>query len=370
MPGNAFLRSNLQRGEKVLTAFSGGLDSAAAVLLLREAGYRPRALFLDLLDSPEARQTAVDTAEMLGVELIVEPCASLFQTAIVDPWLAEHAAGRTPAPCSRCNPQIKWRLLTEAADRLGIYRIATGHYVRTVLHGDGHCYFRRGVDPAKDQSYYLWNVPEPWIARAVLPLGDFTKAEVRDMLRDRYGLTELVERKESMGICFLEGRKYGEFLRSRLPAGLCRPGEVVTLTGEVVGRHEGYPLYTAAQKRGFSLFECSEPASYAVVGIDAARNRVIVGPDEAMHYRTLLLKEWRVVSRTELRERAREVRVVVRGVGRNPDGGCRMKMLDDGRLEVFLLQDTAWAVMPGQPVVFYLDDRVVGGGILDAAHRG
>lgn len=350
-------------------ALSGGLDSAAAVLLLREAGYRPRALFLDLLDSPTARREAFRTAETLGVELVVEPCASLFQTAIVDHLLAEHAAGRTPAPCSRCNPRIKWRLLAEAADRLGIYHIATGHYVRTILYGDGHCYFRRGVDPAKDQSYYLWNVPEPWIARAILPLGDFTKAEVRDMLRNQYGLTELAERKESMGICFLDGQKYGEFLRSRLPADLCRPGEVVTLTGDIVGRHEGYPLYTAAQKQGLSFSERSEPVSYAVVGIDAARNRVIVGPDEALHYRTLLLKEWRTVSWTELQTHAQEVRVMVRGIGRNPDGGCRTKVLDDGRLEVILLQDTAWAVMPGQPVVFYLDDRVVGGGILDEAHR-
>lgn len=365
MPGTS-PRSNLKRGDEVLVALSGGLDSAAVVLLLREAGYRPRALFLDMLDSPAARRAAAGTAEMLGVELIVEPCADRFRTEIIDHLLAEHTAGRTPAPCSRCNPRIKWRLLAGAADRLGIHYIATGHYVRTVLHEDGHFYFRRGIDPAKDQSYYLWDVPEHLIERAVLPLGDYTKAEVRHILMERYGLAELAERKESMGVCFLRAQKYSDFLHSRLPTDLCQPGDVVTLSGEIVGRHEGYPLYTAAQKRGFSLFE---PASYAVVGIDVARNRVIVGPDEALHYRTLLLKEWRAVAWTELQAHAQEMRVLVRGIGRNPDGGCRIKMQDDGRLEVSLLKDTAWAVMPGQPVVFYLDNRVVGGGILDEAHH-
>ena len=347
----------------ILVALSGGLDSAAVVLLLREAGYRPRALFLDMLDSPAARRAAADTAEMLGVELIVEPCADCFQTEIIDYVLTEHTEGRTPAPCSRCNPRIKWRLLAGAADRLGIHYIATGHYVRTVLHKDGHFYFQRGIDPAKDQSYYLWDVPEHLIGRAVLPLGNYTKTEVRHILMERYGLAELAGRKESMGVCFLGGLSYGEFLQTQLN-GHVRPGEVVTQAGDIVGRHGGYPLYTAAQKRGFSLFE---PASYAVVGIDAARNRVIVGPDEALHYRALLLKEWRAVSWTELQEHAQQVRVMVRGIGRNPDGGCRIKMLADGRLEVSLLKDTAWAVMPGQPVVFYLDDRVVGGGILDEA---
>lgn len=356
---------NASSEKEVLVALSGGLDSAAVVLLLREAGYRPRALFLDMLGSETAHQAAADTAEMLGVELTVEPCAKRFQTDIIDYVLSEHGAGRTPAPCSRCNPQIKWRLLSETADRLGIHHIATGHYVRTIRHSDGHTYFRRGVDPAKDQSYYLWDVPEPLIERAVLPLGSYTKAEVRSILKERYDLRELAGRKESMGVCFLDNRRYDDFLRSHLPAETLRPGEAVTLSGEVIGTHEGYPLYTAAQKRGFSLFE---PAPYAVIGVDALRNRIIVGPEEALHYRTLLLKEWRLTAPDEELAQAGEIQVMVRGIGRNPNGGCHIEVRGDGRLEVYLLKDTAWAVMPGQPVVFYLDDRVVGGGILDEAH--
>ncbi len=355
-------------GKEVLVALSGGLDSAAIVLFLREAGYRPRALFLDMLDSEAAREEVAATASALGTELTVEPCSGLFRTEIIEYTLDEHAKGRTPAPCSRCNPRIKWRLLAEAADRLGIYHIATGHYAGTVRHG-GHTYFRRGADPAKDQSYYLWDVPEPLAERALLPLGDHTKAAVRNILKERYGLTELTERRESMGVCFLGGLRYGEFLRAYLPAESIRQGEVVDLSGNVIGRHEGYPLYTTGQKRGFSLDGNASGTGAAVIGIDTTRNRVIVGPDEALHCREMILKDWRAVCPEELFRHAGELQIMVRGIGRNPRGGCRLAVTEDDRLHVSLIQDTAWALIAGQPVVFYLGDRVVGGGILDEVLR-
>lgn len=355
----------MSRNRDILVALSGGLDSAAVVLLLREAGYRPRALFLDMLGSAEARIQAEETAASLGEELTVELCADRFRAEIIDYVLAEHAAGRTPAPCSRCNPRIKWRLLAEAADRIGVFHIATGHYVRTVRHENGHFYFQRGIDPAKDQSYYLWDVPETLIERAVLPLGDYTKAEVRIFLKEKYGLTGLAERQESMGVCFLGGQTYGDFLRAYLPENALRPGEVVDLSGKIIGRHEGYALYTAGQKRGFTLFDPAFCRQAAVIAVDAERNRIVAGPDEALYRRKMILKDWRAVCAEEFFGRATELRIAVRGVGRNPDGGCRLTVLDDGRLQVTLLQNDAWALMPGQPVVFYSDGRVAGGGILD-----
>lgn len=354
----------MSRNKDILVALSGGLDSAAAVLFLREAGYRPRALFLDMLDSEQTRRQAAEAADALGVELIVEPCADLFRHEIIDYVLTGHTTGSTPAPCSRCNPRIKWRLLAAAADRLGIYYIATGHYVRTIQHDNGYFYFRRGIDPAKDQSYYLWDVPESLIRRAVLPLGNYTKAEVRGILKERYGLTELERRRESMGVCFLNGDTYGEFLRKHLPEELLRAGEAVDLSGKIIGHHEGCPLYTAGQKRGITLFD-DKYKGMAVVGIDIQRNRVIAGPDKALYHRELILKEWRPVCPEELFGRSDDLRIWIRGIGRNPEGGCRLQALNDGRLHITLLKDKAWAPMPGQPVVFYLDDRVVGGGILD-----
>ncbi|WP_294599165.1 tRNA-specific 2-thiouridylase [uncultured Rikenella sp.] len=361
-------RDSVTPGTEILVAWSGGIDSATAAHLLREAGYRPRALFLDLLDSAPTRERAAAMAEKLAIPLTIEPCHELFRRKIIGYTLAEHAAGRTPAPCSRCNPRIKWRLLAEAADRMGIHHIATGHYARTATL-NGHACFRRGADAAKDQSYYLWEVPEEIIVRAILPLGDSTKQAVKAGMAERYA--DLPTGRESMGVCFTEGLKYEDFLRHSLPAACLTPGEAVDgRTGAAVGRHEGYGLYTAGQKRGITLFD---PAPYGggrpprVVSVDPARNRVIVSAEkEALLRRTLWLTAWRtVVPPATLSEYADELDVRVRGIGRNPRKGCRIAVEPDGELRLDLLHDAAWAPMPGQPVVFYLGDCVAGGGILE-----
>lgn len=352
----------------VLVALSGGMDSAACVLFLREAGYRPRALFLDMLDDARAREEARQTAQQVEVELIIMPCAEEFRAEVVEHTLREHAAGRTPSPCTYCNPRIKWRLLVEAADRLGIHHIATGHYVQRGT-CEGHSCLRRGADPTKDQSYYLWELPEAWIARARLPLGEFTKEEVRRRLRELYGLETLAARRESMGICFTAGKRYDEFLRQALPPEMMAPGEVVDTQGRVIGRHEGYPLYTAGQKRGFTLIPTmAQPgAVWAVKRVEAQENRVVVCHPEELYSRTLWLSSWRAVTPSALFHHPEQLSVAVRGLGRNPQGGCILAEEPDGLLRVTLTDDRAWAVMPGQPVVFYRGDCVVGGGLLERA---
>lgn len=358
---------NTPYGADVLVALSGGLDSAAAVLFLREAGYRPRAVFFDLLDSETARQQASATAERLDVGLTVIPFADRCRAEILTSFLADHTAGRTPSPCARCNPRIKWQLLAETADRMGIRHLATGHYVRSVEH-HGHHYFSRGADPAKDQSYYLWDLPEGIVRRALLPLGNLTKTEVRQRLQDKYRFTELAARRESMSLCFLEGMRYVDFLKHHLPPGVLQAGEVVDEAGHVIGRHEGYPLYTAGQKRGFTLFD-PQAAALAVVAVDPARNRIIVGPDTALYSRRMILRSWHAVDTSEFFGSADRLQIVVRGIGRNPRGGCRLTPTQEGLLEVTLTEDAAWALIPGQPVVFYLEDRVVGGGMLERIPR-
>lgn len=352
----------------VLVALSGGMDSAAAVLFLREADYRPRALFLDMLDDERSRAQARQTAQQVGVELTVEPCAERFQAEVVRHVLREHAAGRTPSPCTHCNPRIKWRLLVEAADRLGIRHIATGHYVQKETY-KGHACFRRGIDPSKDQSYYLWEVPEAWIRRALLPLGGFTKEEVRRRLREQYGLEPLAAQRESMGICFTAGMRYEAFLRQALPPETMTPGEVTDTRGRVIGAHEGYPFYTAGQKRGFTLQPtvAQQGGTWAVQRVEARENRIVVCRPEELYSRTLWLSAWRAVSPAALFDHPEHLSVVVRGLGRNPQGGCILDVEESGLLRVTLTDDRAWAVMPGQPVVFYRGDCVVGGGILEHA---
>lgn len=359
--------------EKILVALSGGLDSAAAVLLLREQGYEPYGLYLDLTGDPAGRRKAQETARQLRLSLQVELLDELFRREIVEDLLAQHRAGRTPAPCSRCNPRIKWKVLGEVADRMGIEKIATGHYVRTIrteFGGVESVSFRRGIDPAKDQSYYLWDVPESLVRRAVIPLGERTKTEVRTWMKKNHGLTEIADQRESMGVCFLKGEKYADFLKTHLDFA---PGEVLEReTGQVIGRHEGYALYTVGQKRGFTVDAPSGP--YTVVATDSIRNEVVVSNDpEALYAREIYLADWRIGNRDELLERAeRELAVMVRGLGRNPQRpGARIEFLsapENGQtlLKVTLLNDKAWAVCPGQPCAFYLRDRLVGGGIVTA----
>lgn len=355
----------MNRDTEVLVALSGGMDSAAVVLQLREAGYRPRALFMDMLDSETARRRARTVAEAVGLDrLLVENCAERFRHQIIDHTLAEHAAGRTPSPCARCNAQIKWQLLVEVADRLGIFHIATGHYVRREEH-NGRFYFGRGVDPIKDQSYYLWEVPESSIRRAILPLGESAKGHVRQDLRERYGLTALVEQPESMGLCFLGGISYREFLRSRLPVDTISPGDIVDREGRIVGRHDGYPLYTAGQKRDLTLFDPPKPGeNWAVMAIDAARNRLIVAPSETLYCREITLTDWRATLPEALFTDPETLQLAVRGLGRNPKTGCRIERLPSGDLRATLLHDEAWAITPGQPAVFYRNGLLLGGGIL------
>lgn len=348
----------------ILVALSGGLDSAAVVLLLRRQGYNPAGLYIDMLGSSSERERAETTAARLGIDLTIEDVHAEFQQQIVQHLLSQHDLGVTPAPCSRCNPLIKWSVLARVADRLGIEHIATGHYVKVVRHG-ARCHFARGVDPSKDQSYYLWGVNETLRRRAVTPLGDYTKAEVRAMLAE-WGYSEISARRESMGVCFLGGVGYGDFLRRNLQL---TPGEVCDIDGNAVGEHQGYQLYTIGQRRGFDT-----AVAGSVIGVEPALNRVIVGSDQQLLSSTLWLHDWifepnEPIGPTEAAEIASSednVTVMVRGVGRNPKGTARVEV-DGDSLVVRLLHDTAWAAAAGQPVALYVGECVVGGGILARA---
>lgn len=332
---------------RVLLAFSGGIDSITSVGLLRSQ-WDVETLTLDTIGDANMLRSARERARELGVPHTVLDVSAEFQQRIIDYFIDSYAAGRTPAPCTACNPLIKWRYLIEQADRRGIEHVATGHYFN-VEEYNGHHYVARADDHRKDQSYYLWGLGEPTLRRALTPMGHMIKEEVK---------RNFSSSKESMGICFLQGETYRDYITRHRPH-LAVEGDVVDCRGEVVGRHAGVAFYTIGQKRGF---ECRK-AGMVVVGVDVERNRIVVGRDADLYHSMLEIARCNIIDKEEFMH-ADDVRAVVRGIGRNPQGFVR-RVEPTERGYRILLDDAAWAPAVGQPVVFYRQNRVVGGGFLE-----
>lgn len=336
------------RGECVVLGFSGGMDSATAVGVLRDAGHDVVAVTLDTLGDENMLRQAHSRAADLGVEHIVKDVREEFQHYIIQYFADSYMAGRTPAPCTVCNSAIKWRFLLEEANRMGVESIATGHYFNIEQY-NGRYYVARAKDLRKDQSYYLWGLSQEVLARALTPMGSVIKEEVKRNFSDK---------RESMGLCFLGGKSYRDFMEVNYPTAM-RRGEIVDLAGNVVGRHDGVAFYTIGQKRGLD----TELSGVAIVAIDAAQNRLVVGENQNLYHATLEVGGCNIVDEEEFMN-ADDVSVVIRGIGRNPQGYMRRAECIDGGCRI-CLDDPAWAPAVGQPVVFYRQNRVIGGGFLE-----
>lgn len=331
----------IEKRDGVLLAFSGGIDSCAAVGILRDMGYYVEALTIDMMGDKAMIQSAKESADRLSIKLHIMDGREIFEREIIGNFTSEYMAGRTPAPCTRCNTLIKWELLARKADELGIYHIATGHYFR-LEEENGRFYVTRALDPIKDQSYYLWGVRQELLARALAPMGERIKEEVK---------RESTIKKESMGVCFLRGTHYAEFLCGR--CGELPSGEIVDSDDQVVGHHNGIARYTIGQKRGEGI-----PAGLRITQIIAKKNQLRVEVNERLFTRKLYLENCHLVDPS-----IQIVKVMIRGLGLNPQGYARV-VASGPELCVELLDDTAWAAAPGQPIVLYSENRVVGGGYL------
>lgn len=334
--------------KRVVLGFSGGIDSATAVRLLQQQEYEVEALTLDTTGDEAMLATAAARAHDLGIEHRTLDVRAEFKRSIIDYFTQSYMAGRTPAPCTVCNPLIKWHHLIAEADRLGVEYVATGHYFNIERYNN-HLYVARADDSRKDQSYYLWALSQQTLRRALTPMGHIIKEDIRHNFEDR---------KESMGVCFLQGVSYREFITRHHPEAACA-GEVVDTSGRVVGHHDGIAFYTIGQKRGF---ECSVQG-VAIVAIDSQRNRLIVGPNGDLYHHNLTIGDCNIVDKEEFIS-SPDVSIVIRGIGRNPEGFLR-KVEPTVRGYRLLLDDAAWAPAIGQSVVFYRQNRVVGGGIIE-----
>ncbi len=339
----------VERGKKrVLLAFSGGIDSCAAVGILRDMEYEVEALTIDMMGDKQMVCSAKESAASLFVPLHIIDGREVFEREIIGNFTSEYLAGRTPAPCTRCNTLIKWELVAKKADELGIYHIATGHYFRIEEQQDKY-YITRALDPIKDQSYYLWGVRQEILKRAITPMGERIKEEVK---------RESTIKKESMGICFLRGAHYADYLCTR--CGEMAGGDIIDSENRVVGRHNGIARYTIGQKRGEGI-----PPGLRVVEIIAKDNSIRVDLNERLYTKKLHIDRCHFVDR-ELLEKSAEIEVMIRGLGLNPKGHAEIS-IDSDQATIELLDDRAWAAAPGQPIVLYIGQRVVGGGYLVSA---
>ncbi len=353
-----------------MVALSGGVDSGVAAALLVEQGYEVSAVMLQLWSEPGAWErdnlcctpSAVERARVvayqLGIPFRLLDARERFRQAVVEAFVAEYAAGRTPNPCVICNREIRFGFLLRWALAQGADFLASGHYARVRRAGEFY-QLLRGCDLAKDQSYVLHVLGQEELAHLLLPLGEMTKDRVRQIARQR-GLP-VAEQVESQDVCFLADGDYRRFLADYAPASL-RPGPILDRGGRVLGEHEGLARYTIGQRKGIGL---AAARPLYVLALDAARNALIVGPAEELGWENCAVEGVHYVSGQEPRgpfAATAEIRYHHRRVE------VRATPLPERRLHVRFARPQR-DVTPGQYLVLYDGEMVLGGGVICVSHE-
>ena len=350
-------------------ALSGGVDSAVAACLLAEKGYEVlgshmRLVHLDGVEhgccGPSARRDAAEVARIAGFPFEIADLTESFDREVIGDFVSEHGAGRTPNPCARCNGGIKFGAFLRRADALGADFVATGHYVRTRRDERGRWHLLRGADRAKDQAYMLHMLGQAQLERSLFPVGGLRKTQTREVA-ERFGLP-VASKPDSQELCFAPAGDAGDYLRSIAPQ-LLEAGDVVDQNGRTIGRHGGAAAFTVGQRRGVGV---STGARTYVLEVDARSNRLVVGPGELLERRGLLADRVSWVAGTPPAEGPFEADVRVRY--RGEEHPSVVEPVDRHRFRVEFSAPQR-AIAPGQSVVFYRGDEVLGGGRITDALR-
>lgn len=359
-----------KQNTKVIVGMSGGVDSSVSALLLQQQGYQVEGLFMKNWDEDDGTEyctakadlaDAQAVADKLGIKLHSANFAAEYWDNVFEHFLAEYQAGRTPNPDILCNREIKFKAFLDYATQLGADYIATGHYVRAHYTSDGATLLK-GLDPNKDQSYFLHQVGCKELGRSLFPVGGMDKSDVR-ALADKAGLAT-ADKKDSTGICFIGERRFKDFLQQYLPA---QPGAIETLEGEAIGEHQGLMYHTIGQRQGLGIGGLAnhDQAPWFVIEKDLDRNvlKVAQGAEHPALFKRRLTTHaifWIAEQSPEL-----PLRCTAKVRYRQPDQACTLEAHDDGFSVLF--DNPQRAITPGQSVVLYQEERCLGGGIIESA---
>jgi tRNA-uridine 2-sulfurtransferase len=351
------------KNNKVLIALSGGVDSSVSAILLKEKGYDLIGVTLIMSKLGKYRidplsksiKDASILASRLQIPYYVFDVNSEFEQIVIHNFISEYYSGRTPNPCTLCNPEIKWKSLLEIANAFDCEYLATGHYAQ-INENNGRFYISKAKDEIKDQSYFLWRLNQNQLRRTIFPIGKYEKDEIK-RIADEKGFKTIASKKESYNICFIPEGDYRSYLKMHLGVEYqSKSGEFISNSGKILGVHAGIENYTIGQYRGL---EATLEEPMYVLRINSSENSIVIGPKHELMQKKLTVKCFNLTKYSLIPQK-----ISIRSKLNYKSSEIKCKIVLDNQQLNIQLEEPAFAICPGQSIAFYEGNDLIGGGII------